>query len=165
MQKAKAVGIDAFALNIGTEAASSKQLDLAYQSAENNGMKVFISFDCDYWNVGDQASQIGSAIKSYSERPSQLLIGNKVFVSTFGGDGMNVQTIRDAAGVDILFAPNLDPSSYNGAADGLLSWRAWPNNGGPAPPDGTHNYTTASGDYVYDLALNGKPYVARTCND
>ena len=45
MKRAKAAGIDAFALNIGTDPYTDQQLGFAYQSAANNGMKVFISFD------------------------------------------------------------------------------------------------------------------------
>ncbi|KAJ9478486.1 hypothetical protein VN97_g13194, partial [Penicillium thymicola] len=42
MKRAKYVGIDAFALNIGTDSYTDTQLGFAYQSAANNGMKVFI---------------------------------------------------------------------------------------------------------------------------
>jgi hypothetical protein len=45
MQRAKSLGIDAFALNIGVDFYTDTQLGYAYQSAANNGMKVFISFD------------------------------------------------------------------------------------------------------------------------
>lgn len=45
MKRAKALGIDAFALNIGTDSYSDTQLDFAYESAANNDMKVFISFE------------------------------------------------------------------------------------------------------------------------
>lgn len=45
MRRAKALGIDAFALNIGVDSYSDTQLNFAYQSAANNGMKVFISFE------------------------------------------------------------------------------------------------------------------------
>lgn len=40
MQRAKGLGIDAFALNIGTDSYTDQQLGYAYQSAANNGMKV-----------------------------------------------------------------------------------------------------------------------------
>jgi hypothetical protein len=42
MKLAKAAGIDAFALNIGTDSYTETQLRFAYESAVNNGMKVFI---------------------------------------------------------------------------------------------------------------------------
>lgn len=40
MQRAKGLGIDAFALNIGVDPYTDQQLGFAYQSAANNGMKV-----------------------------------------------------------------------------------------------------------------------------
>jgi len=40
-------GIDAFALNIGTDSWQSNQVDSAYQAAQDSGtdFKLFISFD------------------------------------------------------------------------------------------------------------------------
>jgi len=48
MKRAKALGIDAFALNIGVDPYTDQQLGYAYQSAANNDMKVFISFDFNW---------------------------------------------------------------------------------------------------------------------
>jgi hypothetical protein len=44
MKRAKSLGIDAFALNIGVDPYTDRQLELAYQSAANNDMKVLIPF-------------------------------------------------------------------------------------------------------------------------
>ncbi|KAJ0418493.1 glycoside hydrolase [Aspergillus carlsbadensis] len=57
MQRAKALGIDAFALNIGVDPYTDQQLNLAYQSAANNDMKVFISFDFN-WYKTNQGFQV-----------------------------------------------------------------------------------------------------------
>lgn len=43
MQRAKSLGIDAFALNIGVDGYTDTQLGYAYQSAANNGMNVRLS--------------------------------------------------------------------------------------------------------------------------
>lgn len=48
MQRAKSLGIDAFALNIGTDWYTDTQLGFAYQSAADNDMSVFISFDFNW---------------------------------------------------------------------------------------------------------------------
>lgn len=48
MQRAKALGIDALALNIGVDPYTDTQLAYAYESAANNDMKVFISFDFNW---------------------------------------------------------------------------------------------------------------------
>lgn len=162
MQAAKAAGIDAFALNIGTEQASFTQLGYAYQSAANNGMKVFISFDCSYWSNSD-GDLMSSTIKQYAGNQGQLLIDNRALVSTFyePTDGLDVGTIKANSGVNPYFMPNFDPEKITDDCDGLFSWRAWPNNGGPSPPDSNTNITTSDGDEAYVAALNGKPYIAR----
>lgn len=41
MTRAKSIGINAFALNIGVDAYTDQQLGYAYESAANNDMKVF----------------------------------------------------------------------------------------------------------------------------
>lgn len=58
MQRAKALGIDAFALNIGTDSFTDTQLGYAYQSAADNNMSVFISFDFSYWSTDDQPASV-----------------------------------------------------------------------------------------------------------
>ncbi|KAI1051315.1 hypothetical protein LB505_012373 [Fusarium chuoi] len=78
MKRAKSAGIDAFALNIGTDDYTDAQLGYAYDSANNNGMKVFISFDFHFWSVGDAAA-VGQKVKKYADHPGQLRIDNRVF--------------------------------------------------------------------------------------
>ncbi|KAF8198866.1 glycosyl hydrolase family 71-domain-containing protein [Mycena galopus ATCC 62051] len=97
MQRAKSMGIDAFALNIGTDSYTDQQLGFAYQSPANNGLKVFISFDLNWWN-NSQESVVGSKIAQYASHPAQLIVNGKVVVSSFAGDGLNVATMRAAAG-------------------------------------------------------------------
>ena len=55
MKSAKAAGIDAFALNIATDPYTDAQLNYAYESAANNDMKVFISFDYNYFQTSENA--------------------------------------------------------------------------------------------------------------
>lgn len=66
MKHAKDLGIDAFALNIGTGFYTDTQLHFAYDSAGRNGMKAFLSFDFDWWHT-DQTSAIGAKIKQYAD--------------------------------------------------------------------------------------------------
>ncbi|KAL2216631.1 putative alpha-1,3-glucanase/mutanase [Thermoascus aurantiacus ATCC 26904] len=160
MQRAKSLGIDAFALNIGVDSYTDRQLDLAYESAANNDMKVFISFDFNWYNTG-QGSQIGAKVQQYASRPAQLKVDNKVVVSSFAGDGVDVNQIRAAAGVDLFFAPNFHPGSGDfNVIDGALNWMAWDNNGNNKAPTPGHNVTVAQGDQAYIAALAGKPYIA-----
>ncbi|KAJ5083849.1 CAZyme family GH71 [Penicillium alfredii] len=161
MRRAKSLGIDAFALNIGVDSYTDQQLQLAYDSAANNGMKVFISFDFNWWNTG-QASAIGQKIAQYASKPAQLLVDNKIFVSSFAGDGLNVAAMRAAVGRPIFFAPNFHPSYSTDLSpvDGLLNWMAWPNNANNKAPTPGHNVSVVEGDQEYVRALGGKAYIA-----
>lgn len=76
MRRAKAAGIDAFALNIGMDPYTDGQLEWAYQSAQNNGMKVFISFDFNWYAVPDPGA-VGRKIAQYAGRQAQLQVDGK----------------------------------------------------------------------------------------
>ncbi|KAJ7028366.1 putative alpha-1,3-glucanase/mutanase [Mycena alexandri] len=160
MQRAKALGIDAFALNVGTDSYTDQQLGFAYQSAANNGMKVFISFDFNWWNTS-QGPGIGSKVAQYAGLPAQLFVNGKVFVSSFAGDGVNVAAIRSAAGRAIYFAPNYHPGQGDfNAVEGALNWMGWPSNGKNKAPNGGVTVTVNAGDQSYRSALGSKGYIA-----
>jgi hypothetical protein len=78
MKRAKYAGIDAFALNIGTDSYTDKQLDFAYKSAATNGMKVFLSFDFNWWQTS-QGGAVGAKIAQYANLPAQLKVDGKPF--------------------------------------------------------------------------------------
>ncbi len=119
----RAIGIDAFALNIGTDPYTIAQLDLAYASAANNNMKVFISFDFNWYHPGSDAVAVGQMIARYASHPAQLHVNNKVFVSSFAGDGLDVNSMRNAAGTPVFWAPNYHPGQGNvNDIDGALNW-------------------------------------------
>ncbi|KAJ5988722.1 Alpha-1-3-glucanase/mutanase [Penicillium waksmanii] len=151
MKRAKESGIDAFALNIGTDPYTDEQLRFAYISAARNGMKVFLSFDFNWWTPSNGAG-VGAKVREYAGYEAQLNVDNKVFVSSFAGDGVDVQSIVSAAGSDIFFAPNFHP--------GALNWMAWPSNGYNKAPTPGQNVTVSAGDEAYVNALGGKPYIA-----
>ncbi|KAJ7065224.1 glycosyl hydrolase family 71-domain-containing protein [Mycena amicta] len=182
MQRAKAYGIDAFALNIGVDPYTDTQLSFAYQSAANNGMKVFISFDFNWYNTG-QSVAVGQKIAQYGNLPAQLKINNavslissspltssslQVFASSFAGDGLDVPGMKAAAasaggGMSVFFVPNFHPTQSNfqtSGIDGALNWLGWDNNGNNKAPDGSGNVTVLQGDQQYLAALAGKPYLA-----
>lgn len=161
MIRAKANGIDAFALNIGTDSFIDTQLGYAYQSAQNNGMKVFLSFDFAYWSTGNAAA-VGQKISQYASQPAQLTVDGAVFVSSFVGDGVNVQTIRNNAGTTIKFVPNFSPALHTDFTplDGAFNWMGWPNNGNNRAPAPSQTGTVEAGDQMYLNALNGKDYLA-----
>ncbi len=162
MTRARSLGIDAFALNIGIDQFTDEQLGYAYQSAADNGMKVFISFDFNWWKTS-QAADVGAKIKQYGGQSAQLKVGSngdQVFVSSFAGDGLNLDAVRSAAGMPLFIAPNFQASDA-GSADGGFNWMAWPNNGHNKAPTAGSNVTVEAGDQAYISALAGKPYIAR----
>lgn len=162
MQRAKSLGIDAFALNIGVDPYTDQQLGLAYDSAANNDMKVFISFDFNWYHTG-QGTQVGQKVAQYASKPAQLMVDDKVFVSSFAGDGLDVAAMRSAAGRPVFFAPNFHPSygTNMDQVDGLLNWMAWPNDGNNKAPRPGANVSVQAGDQEYIKALGGKAYIAR----
>ena len=166
MKRAKALGIDAFALNIGVDSYTHTQLGYAYESAANNDMAVFISFDFNWYNTG-QASDVGQMIAEYGIKDAQLTVdGGKVFASSFAGDGLDVSTLRStvssaASGMEVYFAPNFHPGQGDfSQLDGALNWLGWPNNGNNKAPNGSGNVTVQDGDSAYKQALGDKGYIA-----
>jgi hypothetical protein len=124
MLRAKAVGIDAFALNIGTDSYTDTQLGYAYASAANNGMKIFISFDFNSYDDVVSGPAVGSKIRQYANETAQLYVDGKIFASSFVGDNLNVTAMREAAGYQVFWAPNFQPGSpHFGEVDGALSWQ------------------------------------------
>ena len=159
MARAKSFGIDAFALNIGTDTFTDEQLGYAYQSAAKNGMKVFISFDFN-WFKTSQTADVGAKIKKFGGQAAQLKVGNKVFVSSFSGDGLDLAAVRSAAGMPLFIAPNFKAANAANA-DAAFNWGAWPSNGANKAPTDAVNVTVSDGDQAYMKALGGKPYMAR----
>ncbi|KAJ7065686.1 glycoside hydrolase family 71 protein [Mycena amicta] len=161
MRLAKSVGIDAFALNIGTDPYTDTQLSYAYESANNNNMKVFIPFDFNWWHT-NQGADVGRKIAQYAGRPAQLFVNGKVFASSFAGDGVDVGALRSAAGRSVYWAPNYYPGHGDfGAVDAALNWMAWVNNGdNKAPAQGSAGISVDAGDRAYRSALGGKDYIA-----
>ncbi|TVY62742.1 Mutanase [Lachnellula suecica] len=161
MQRANTLGIDAFALNIGVDSYTDQQLGYAYQSAANNGMKVFISFDFNWYSPSSGASAVGQKIAQYASQTAQLMVNGKVFASSFAGDGLDVAAMRAAAGVQVFWAPNFHPGQSDvSQVDGALNWIAWDNNGNNKAPTPGANVTVEDGDASYKTWLAGKPYIA-----
>ncbi|KAJ6019403.1 hypothetical protein N7522_001470 [Penicillium canescens] len=160
MKRAKEAGIDAFALNIGNDPYTDTQLNFAYQSAADHNMKVFISFDFNWYNV-NQSSEIGAKIRQFSDHSAQLRVDGKVFVSSFSGDGIYCSEMRSAAGGDIFLAPNYHPGQGNFSdVDGALNWMAWESDGNNKAPTAERKVSVIDGDTAYKVALGGKPYIA-----
>lgn len=161
MRRARAAGIDAFALNIGVDPFSEDQLNYAYESAASNDMKVFISFDFNWFTTGE-AARVGEMIARYGSKPAQLIYEDKAFASSFAGDGLNVQALRDAAGIEVFWAPNFHPEEGTdfSPVDSALNWMAWENDGNNKAAKPGANVTVKDGDDAYLATLGDKPYMA-----
>jgi len=171
MAAAQAVGIDAFALNVGSDSWTWDRVSLAYSAAASKNFKVFLSFDMNFYS---SITPIVNGILQVASSGAQLKWSgtNKPVVSTFGGSGVNMgYSSADAAwaaikstlsgkGVDIFFIANFEVDANtifqnNPHIDGALSWGAWPNPNGDAS-------SLTGGDVVYmnSSRRSGKVYVA-----
>ena len=163
MTIAKNAGIDAFALNFGVDDWVPEQLQYAYDSAAQNGISVFPSVDFNWYSPGS-AGDVGDLLSRWITQPAQLKIGGRAFVSTFAGDGLDLdivrQRVRDNKAGEMLVVPNFHGSL--GGADGLFNWMAWPSNGANRAPTASNNVSVADGDNTYLSILRpDKPYMAR----
>lgn len=169
MKKAKAAGIDAFALNIAKDTYTDAQLGYAYESAANNDMKVFISFDYNYFTTSE-SDLVGAKLAEYCAKPGQLQVEGKCFASTFNGDTdasklFNAKAIRAAAGTELYLVPNLSPTGIRDAStvddiDGSFNWIGWDSNGANRAPTAESNVSTSDFDSKYTEWLGGKTYMA-----
>ena len=145
--QAKALGIDAFALNLGTasEPWATDAVAYMFEAAEANDFKLFFSFDMFHFQ--DPADFIPMFV-NYSSSPAHYMHDGLPFSSTFYGatqtfgeaspnEGWQVH-FRDALqaeGVETYFVPAFSDAP-NGPADffseydmvdGVMSWdSAWP---------------------------------------
>lgn len=128
MKRAKALGIDAFALNIGIDDYTDTQLDFAYESAAANGVKCFISFDFNWYKDFSDAGAVGDKIKKYGSHPAQLIVDDKVFASSFSGDKLDIPAMRAAAGIPVYWVPNIHPEFGTSTADvdAAFNWMVRP---------------------------------------
>ena len=75
-------------------------------------MSVFIPFDFNWYSISN-TSGIADTIGTYAGHPAQLMIGNKVFVSSFAGDGLDLAGVQ--SDVAIFWAPNFQPKNLGSA--------------------------------------------------
>jgi len=157
VQDAKALGVDAFALNIQsvTESWSIDAVDMLFSAANANDFKLFFSFDMNYFS---SPSQFLSYLVGYFDNKAYYMHDNLPFVSTFNGgsstfgeatpnDGWQKYYVDALAsmGHTSYFIPSFsDSAQADGvnfyqtftSVNGALSWTCWPQpSSGPAPVD------------------------------
>ncbi|KAF2640091.1 hypothetical protein P280DRAFT_490471 [Massarina eburnea CBS 473.64] len=133
---AKALGIDAFALNINKlESWATNTVDHLFKNADYLGFGLFFSFDmaegAGYFTSPDQFQ---SYLKPFLARKSYFKYNGKALVSTFGGEQVTTGqwgTFKKAVG-DVLVIPGYyqkaaSATVFNGLADidGIFNWNSW----------------------------------------
>ncbi|SLM37963.1 alpha--glucanase [Lasallia pustulata] len=156
INKAKAAGIDGFALNIAPGVSyTNTQLTNAYQAANAiGGFSLFLSFD--YLATGPWvASDVINTIETYAGNPSQYRYNNQPLVSTFEGTNNIGDWPNIKAATGCFFVPDwtsLGPAGFQnqaGTADGAFSWDAWPQ----------YPNAEVQSDQAWISALGSKPYM------
>ncbi|KAI0056333.1 glycoside hydrolase [Artomyces pyxidatus] len=163
---AAAHGIEAFALNTGSESWQQDRIDDAYAAAlafsNGTAFSLFLSLDMSSLACAssDDAAVLNALVQRYAAHPAQLLHGGRVVVSTFAGDACGFggagweQVVR---GVDVWFVPaffgDLGVWGPWGVVNGVFNWNAgW--------PVGNSNITWDSDAQWISQMPGGKAYVA-----
>ncbi|RSM00838.1 hypothetical protein CEP52_008915 [Fusarium oligoseptatum] len=99
---AQAVGIDGFALNIGTDTWTLTQLHQAYAAAEAASFGMFLSFDQQTSSWDSPA--VVDLINTFKDSSAQVKRDGKPLVSTFEGPGWADQWagVREQTGGDLF---------------------------------------------------------------
>ncbi|KZO96175.1 glycoside hydrolase family 71 protein [Calocera viscosa TUFC12733] len=164
---AQASGIDAFALNYGSDSWEPGQLASAYAAASSTSFKLFLSADMSSLSgasTGD-AQNLANQVALYRNHPSQLYLNGGMVLSTFSGESSYFgqgsvnsgwQSVLNMIGGSITFIPSffVDPSQFGNypVMNGAFNW-----NGGWPSGDQDITYTT---DQQWLSGLNGKLYMA-----
>jgi len=142
IELASSAGIDAFALNIGSDSWQPDRVKDAYTAAQTNGkFKMFISFDMTVLPCASSsdANTLRQYVNQYVSHKAQLMYNGKALFSSFSGGSCqfgagNVNSGWSSVfgGANTVFVPSffVDPSQFgslNGAMDGALNWNSgWP---------------------------------------
>lgn len=113
--KAKAAGIDAFALNIASQTShTATQLDNAFNAVNQQGFKLLLSFD--YAAQGPfSAATVVSMINTYAVKSAQFKVFNKALLSTSEGPGDAADWTNIKSQTNIFFLPDwssVGPAAY-----------------------------------------------------
>ncbi|KAJ7471811.1 glycoside hydrolase [Mycena latifolia] len=117
-------GVDAIALNIGSDSWEVDQVASAYAAAKAAGSsyKLFLSFDFTSWPC-DVAATVAQANR-YAYHPNQFMVDGKPMVSSYEGSCLSVDQwaqVKDGTGGYLMpFVPGQE-----GNFDSWPSWDSW----------------------------------------
>ncbi|KAI0084982.1 glycoside hydrolase family 71 protein [Irpex rosettiformis] len=143
---ASSKGIDAFALNVGSDSWEPSQVANAFfaASALKTSFKLFLSFDMGSLPCAraTDADLLKTYISTYKTHPNQQLIDGKVLVSTFSGSDCKfeqntvdngwkyaIKSGANANGTYFVPAWFIDPATFSQytVLDGAFGWNSgWP---------------------------------------
>ncbi|EJT97858.1 hypothetical protein DACRYDRAFT_84208 [Dacryopinax primogenitus] len=164
---AQSSGIDAFALNYGSDYWEPGQLSSAYAAAVGTGFKLFLSADMTALPGGSDgdAQNLANQVRQFAGHPNQLYYNGGLVFSTFSGETTTFgqgsvqagwQDVLNKIGVQVTFMPSffVDPSTFGNYpfVSGAFNW-----NGGWPSGDSDVTYGT---DQQWINGLNGKLYMA-----
>ncbi|KIY53227.1 glycoside hydrolase, partial [Fistulina hepatica ATCC 64428] len=144
----QSMGIDAIALDMGSDDWQPDQVASAYAAASALGtdMKLFISLD--FSSVSCDTTTAISLVSDYLSNSNQFMVDNQPMISSYsgeclGGDGW--QTIKDSTGGYIMpFISGIEGEFDSWTA--LDSWLCW----GCAFPQGDYSANTDSDEYYIE---------------
>ncbi|KAI9739848.1 MAG: hypothetical protein M1818_004904 [Claussenomyces sp. TS43310] len=148
VQDAKAMGIDAFALNVATlDPWSNAAVQLLFDAADENDFKLFFSFDMDHFSAPGQFLPLLLQWHAHDSYYVHDATG-KPFVSTFYGGTLDFgyssvnagwqaeyKDALSAMGIETYFVPAFSDASVApddffdefSVADGVFNWDSWAN--------------------------------------
>lgn len=174
VDQAQALGIEAFAMNVGQpgEAWAQSAIRQLFDKADQTGFKLF--FSLDFYQTGDVNSYT-DIVSEFITRDSYLRAGpdNLPVVSTFSVGGVGPEGFQTWMDTNydgkVYFLPNADGSAgyedpetwfqtWGGVVDGVFGWEtAWPS-GGDTPANVSDAVDTAVMNAAHGA---GKTYMAR----
>ncbi|KAL1746452.1 glycosyl hydrolase family 71-domain-containing protein [Schizophyllum fasciatum] len=142
----QATGVDAVALNLGSDPWQPGQLASAYAAAQAVGsLKLFLSFD--YSSFACSVDSTVSLVNQFTGHPNQFKYNGKVFISSFLGGCLGNsgwQSIKTQTnGYLMPFIEGLEGKFDQWPS--LDSWFCW----GCSWPQGNYDKNTGDDDYYY----------------
>ncbi|PFH50093.1 glycoside hydrolase family 71 protein, partial [Amanita thiersii Skay4041] len=143
-------GVDAVALNIGSDSWQLNQLHLAYSAAQslptnNNSFRLFLSFD--FTAMPCSIDYVVNLVNQFAQHPSQFKVRGRPMVSSYSGDCLGnkgwADVKRRTNGYLMPFIWGLEDKFQEW--DSLDSWYCW----GCAWPQGNSDKTTNDDDYYF----------------
>lgn len=177
---AASYGIDAMALNVGSDYWQLQKTAFAYDAAAQlfteSGVcfKVFVSLDMSSFSTITSGDVLQPFVYNFKSHAAQYFYNDRHFVSTYSGynPGFSWVTtfldpLMEKYGIDVYFLPaySVDTDVNHAYAtvesDGQFLWNAWPNDAATGKPvagmiteDLAQDYIDAKGDKTFMLNIS-----------